>query len=200
MIRRVQGSFRVNTPLVGTPNMTDTWPSSGPRSAGDTLIDLPSLQQPVNEAWKIVAASITGALSLEPVAPPIYGRFGMLNGAVVYPATATAGNGGEASARGFQPYPYDTTMMFSLWDPSVDELPPFTFASAVAAGGPILPFQGSLQLPTPLDLPGGGPEFGIGMWLTPSLLGPSYTNGILQVFQARYTIYIDDGTGPEPLF
>jgi hypothetical protein len=221
LIRRAQGTFR--TLATASPaglnvydqnNGLDIGISAPPASAGGAIVDIPPLQAPESQDWTLQALSVNanltfvrfGANPATGIAPPIYGRLPVLKAGIVYPAASSGTPTIPAeSIVGGIALPTDATSLFTLWDPDSDPMPP----TVPEPDGPVagqfagLPVSGSLILPQPLALISGGPQFGVGMWILPSLIGPGYINDTLGwlglfVYNALYTIIVDDGTGPQP--
>lgn len=180
-----------------------------PLTPGSVLIDtLPALQEETAKSWSLLAFSVSAQLVLDLSGfvspPPAYGKFGKIMAGLVIPLPRATGAGGTNSPYDspMTPLP-DTTLLTPLWDPAVDPLPPIDDLS-VGTGNTIpnnLPVSCQLVLPEPIEYG----EYadpatvgGIGIWMTPSLLGPSFGSlatpaYYLTIVNAQYTIYYDDG-------
>lgn len=186
-------------PFVGNqPSLYDDvtlpTPFASSYSSGAMLLINHPEQPSGSQKWKLIAVSFHSFLALH-ATNPLYGKFGQLFGAaIIDPVGAIS----PAAAASFGPMPSsDRSLAETIWDPATNPLPPlFTGAS----GSPV-EFTGLLHcdaIVTPPQirevLPGG--QIAIGLWLTPSLLGSPNANTIggLYVFDAKYSLVIDDGT------
>lgn len=182
-------------------NLADGPPSPvGGWTSGATIIDSLTLQPQPRDKWTILGYSVRALLfinpqSMGPTNIRQFGKFGKIKTAIV---SGTDYNGTTGFATfpivvPVLPLPSDETVEADIWDPAIDPLPPQQLI-----GNPGLPITASLVLATPIPLPEGSQDLGIGMWMLPSLLNAgnvltTVNFPALVVQQAVYSVVYDDG-------
>lgn len=168
---QLQGQFR--QPVSGTAGLNLFDAEVGPPggwSAGTQLIDQVGVSPALTNAWEITSWSVQCQIAVLGSGTQ-YGRLGkLLTSPLVAGVTPTiipqtpigVGNlipflGIPASA---------LALLQTIWDGQQDPAPPIITGSAIPAGQGVL--AASYVLPEPISLRSGD-EFGIGLWLLPSL-------------------------------
>lgn len=227
MIQLAQGSFRQSVPntINGHVNVQDNTNNPATEgfgqpgwSGGATLIDQLLFQPPQFSSWHILSYSINAGLSFESYFNdldtefPIYGKLGKIFAALQLDTGPTTGGslpGTMTYAIGAPyicpalPLPNDMTLGVTLFDPGSDPAPPTNYWNATTTVPNLLPLTASLQLAQPMQVTGSA-SIGIGLWICPSLLSGSGTNGGaaggLCLRNGTYTVYYDDGvSSPTPI-
>jgi hypothetical protein len=177
---------------------------------GTTQIDTTNLQGPrQNQNWSLESVSIQAGLSFSNLldlgqlgqALPS-GKFGKIYAGIILTAGAYSQtqSGLSPGVSPVQSLPTDSTLVTTLWDPTVDDMPPSTtvFEDFIS---------NSLQLETviipsfPVDIVPGSPPL-LGIWMEPSVYAvnnpgssePTYQIGLI-ISSAQYAISYDDGLG-----
>lgn len=191
-LQTLPGTFRGNNFNFGgqltTLNLADVVIPGGAsafstfRSEGVTLIDVAS-SQAVGRNWELLSVAIQAYLLWQPNAPT-YGKIGKVLTAVDPNGqlNPTIPGGGP-----LLPRPQDATLTQTLWDPSIDDLPPLNL--------PALSVHNVIQLPVPRKL--WDTPLAIGIWIEPCLIGCGVTGilalELLSVVNATYMLNFDDG-------
>jgi hypothetical protein len=195
MRRTLPGQF----PGVGF--MQDTWATSvaGNTSGwtqGATLMAVNTTSSSGIPKGHILSISIYARLFMLQTSTRLYGKLGKIIAGVTLDGPAQSGWGGgyQDFRQPMQLLPADATLLASLWDPALDPLPPGGNGQDVF---PYLSLSAIVSPPVPLDIRD-QESMGIGIWMTPSLLGPqtltlsNLATG-LYMYGAKYVINYDDG-------
>lgn len=168
--------------------------SAGGWTLGATQLDNVDLSRTmgrgVDQQFEITAVSFTAQLTAQRVAgEPTYGKLGRVIAGFTVDGAAT----GLLQSTTYQssamlPLPREQTFTTTLWDPTVDALPPIYVGNP--SNPPMLSVAASLTLPEPIAV---GGNLLAGLWIAPSLqpsggvgtLGP-VPSLALQVFNAQY--------------
>jgi hypothetical protein len=211
MIQRAQSAFKTASvnPFVtlgGAANLIDqtAGSSSNGWTGGATIIERLSLQPPNGAQWQLLGVGVSGMLVAQANADPgkqVCGKLGKIQAGIVPQITTTTENFPLIPfTEPMLPLPIDSSLLFDLWDPASDPLPPS--AGTPSAASPMLAVSGALQLPQPIPFQFGS-QIGIGMWMNPSLIGQAYNGAayyMLCLCNSLYTIYYDDGKPAPAVF
>lgn len=198
-LRNFTQSFRSATIGGQLENFSDTIrftnvSSQSVRSPGATQLDVLQLLPTQGERWAIQSVSVQAQLAYL-TADQTFGKFGkLIMGLVPSGAESIQSSFTLANPPVFLPLPKDSSMTAVMWDPAVDQMPPVGDFSNIPQPTNLLPVFGQVAVPIirPLE---SGDNMGIGMWLTPSLIGSrlaSIGSAGLQVYNAQYTVVYDD--------
>lgn len=168
--------------------------------------------QGIGQKWKLLSVSVQGYLGYVigdlPAGfqgPATYGKLGKLVAGLPsldIPVTALPPVAVLANQIPLLQQPNDSSLLSTLWDPAVNEMPP-TIPNPTDANnrfqiGQLLAVNTQISPPQPLDmLPGVTPALAV--WLQPSLFGwrqsqlTSANAFGLALFYTTYTVNYDDG-------
>lgn len=204
--QQFRGTQLVTVPGIPTSNCTD-FPNfsnvSAPAyqtvwSPGSTLVDQANLQG-VGQHWKLLSIAVQASL-LHKKNSPCWGKLGRIFSAVD-PTGITPSTGG-GSTPNVLPLPSDATLITTLWDPTINDLPPDINISDPenigTAQNPGLPISSVISLPVPLPVEA-SVQVTIGLWIFPSLITAPFSGAgtpPLQIYivNGKYTLNFDDGS------
>lgn len=161
-----------------------------------------SITPKLGEDWLIQSVAIQAYLSHtgNSTGGFYYGQFGRILGGFLSPQQGGPLDTTVGVSNSF-PYkspvsslPPNPTLIFELWNPSVDALPPRVPTIQGTSFPQWLPITGILQLTQPIDIGNGDVPY-IGMWMEPTVMGSTDPSGVtyfMSVVQASYTIIYDD--------
>lgn len=143
------------------------------RTPGSTAITNLPLVPLQNDRWVVYAVGVQGYLFFQS-SKPSYGRLGrIVTGIIPFqsPQAIASGTIQPVSPFGnppWQPLPEDPSLVSTLWDDSIDDMPPI-----VTNGQPPalpLPISTTITPPVPRALQAGD-AMALGIWMEPSILG-----------------------------
>jgi hypothetical protein len=198
MIRTLSAPFRI-TGKVNLSELQPVAPIGGGGtgwSPGAMLVDAIAVQPQAREHWTLLSYSVTGLLGIDLKPNNVtqgyipHGKLGKILTSLVMGTDyigATQGTLGSAISLTIPALPSDTTMMASLWDPQSDPLP-----MQSPYGTSVTPLAVNVQLPiSRLLIP--TEQFGIGIYMLPSLLGMGVVNWpVRYLWQCTYALIYDD--------
>lgn len=203
--QQIRGSFP-GFPISGNLlNLTDVVPFSaatGYTTGGFLTVGAPLDSPPLSQVWSLIAWTIT-LQGLLAGAGANFGRLGSIIAGVArgLQTNTPAPNGiappGPWSNKGIQ-LPPDQSALTTIWDGNTD--PAFHLSTSGTPPAKPEPIVATFSPPVPIEVES-GETLGIGLWLKPSLIGipGGAGTGLIQIFNAAYTITLDDGAGaPTP--